>query len=223
VHREKKEKLIAYIDGFNFYYGLREKGWRKYYWLNLTRLVKNLLKANQDLVQTKYFTARISAGDDNVPLWLRKKMEAKRRRQATFLEALATLNNFQIYEGHYLGKTVSCKKCGNTWNTHEEKMTDVCIATELLVDAFQDAFDTALIISGDSDLVPPINAVKEKFPSKRIVIAFPPARSSLRLRQVASAYFTISEAKLRKGMFSDKVTKSDGFVLKRPEEWSKNR
>jgi uncharacterized LabA/DUF88 family protein len=219
---QKPLKLIAYIDGFNLYYGLREKGWRRYYWLNLTNLVENLLKPNQKLKKIKYFTARISAGDDSTPLWLRKKMEQKRRRQAGFLEALDTLENFKIYEGHYLGKTVSCNKCGNTWYTHEEKMTDVCIATELMLDAFLDEFDTALIISADSDLVPPINVVKEKFPSKRIVIAFPPARSSWRLQQVASAYFTISEAKLRKSMFPDKVTKQDGFVLERPKEWTKN-
>ena len=213
---------MGYIDGFNLYYGLREKGWRRYYWLNLASLVKNLLKPNQQLKKTKYFTARISAGDNKTPLWLRKKMEQKRRRQTAYLEALDTLNDLQIFEGHYLGKTVKCKKCGNIWNTHEEKMTDVCLATELIVDAFRNSFDAALIISADSDLVPPINAVREIFPSKRIVVAFPPARSSFRLKQVANAFFTIGQAKFRKSMFPDSVKRLDGYVLKRPKEWTKN-
>ena len=28
---ENKQKVIAYIDGFNFYYGLRQYPWKKYY------------------------------------------------------------------------------------------------------------------------------------------------------------------------------------------------
>ena len=54
------ERVIAYIDGFNLYYGLKSSGWRRYYWLNIQRLVQNLLKPNQRLILTKYFTSRIS-------------------------------------------------------------------------------------------------------------------------------------------------------------------
>lgn len=28
------ERVIAYVDGYNLYYGLRAKGWKRYYWLN---------------------------------------------------------------------------------------------------------------------------------------------------------------------------------------------
>ena len=28
-------RLIAYIDGFNLYFGLKEKGWKRYYWLDM--------------------------------------------------------------------------------------------------------------------------------------------------------------------------------------------
>ena len=51
-------RLTAYIDGFNLYYGLRSKGWRSYYWLDIHRLVENLLKSSQRLVAIHYFTAR---------------------------------------------------------------------------------------------------------------------------------------------------------------------
>ena len=43
-------------------------------------------------------------------------------------------------------------KCGSKWIGHEEKMTDVNIATQLLIDAYDDGFDCALVISGDSDV-----------------------------------------------------------------------
>ena len=40
----------------------------------------------------------------------------------------------------------------------EEKGSDVNLATYLLVDAFEDRFDVAVIISNDSDLKEPIAA-----------------------------------------------------------------
>ena len=45
-------------------------------------------------------------------------------------------------------------------------MTDVNIAMELLVDAQQDKFDTALLVSADSDLTGPILKVRNLFPNK---------------------------------------------------------
>ena len=42
-------------------------------------------------------------------------------------------------------------------------MTDVNIATQMIIDAYQDKYDTAMLISGDSDLVPPIKAINENF------------------------------------------------------------
>lgn len=39
-------------------------------------------------------------------------------------------------------------------------MTDVNIAIQLLGDAFDDKFDVALVISGDSDLTTPVRRVR---------------------------------------------------------------
>jgi uncharacterized LabA/DUF88 family protein len=44
----------------------------------------------------------------------------------------------------------------------EEKGTDVNIASHLLVDAHNNSFDMAVVISNDSDLVEPIKMVIEK-------------------------------------------------------------
>ena len=76
-------------------------------------------------------------------------------------------------------------------------MTDVNIATELLTDAFQDRFDTAMLISGDSDLTSPIRTVRQVFPEKRVVVAFPPERQSVELAKAASTSFHIGRAKSR--------------------------
>lgn len=138
------KKVIAYIDGFNLYFGLKRKNWKRYYWLNVQKLSENLLTDAQSLMYTKYFTARISYPPEKV------------KRQNTFLEALATLKQLKIYYGKYQMNTIECKRCGNLWAAPNEKMTDVNISIELLSDAFQNIFDIALLISGDSDLSGPL-------------------------------------------------------------------
>lgn len=97
-------RVMAYFDGFNLYYGLKEKRWQRYYWLNIRLLAENLLKPDQKLVLTKYFTSRVSSTPDD-PL--------KSKRQGTYLEALETLVAFRIVYGHYLQKPFRCRRCGS--------------------------------------------------------------------------------------------------------------
>jgi uncharacterized LabA/DUF88 family protein len=201
------ERVIAYVDGYNLYYGLRTKQWKWFYWLNIQLLLRHLLKPGQELEITKYFTTIV-----NDPV-------ERHQRQAIFLEALQTLQNFEIYYGHFLSVPVTCHNCGHRHKTYHEKMTDVNITVELMTDAFQDRFDTALLVSADSDLVGPIKAVKHLFADKRVVVAFPPARSSSVLQRVAHGVYYIGRDKLSKSVFPNEVIKADGFILHRPDEW----
>ncbi len=204
------ERVIVYIDGFNLYFGMKEKRWRRYYWLNAHLLPENLLKPHQRLVETKYFTSRVSSMPND---------PEKAKRQGKYLEALSTIPMCTIFYEHYLGKEIRCNKCGHSWTTHEEKMTDVNISVELITDVYQDKFDTAFLISGDSDLVGPIKAVRRIFPRKRVVIGFPPLRHSLQLEKVANAVFTIGRKKIADSLFPDQIRKADGYILRRPDEW----
>jgi hypothetical protein len=98
-------------------------------------------------------------------------------------------------------------------------MTDVNIATELLTDAFHDKFDTALLISADSDLKSPVTKALALFPAKRVVVAFPPGRNSVVLAQTASGCLHIGRGKIAASQLPERITKPDGYVLQRPAEW----
>lgn len=52
-------RVIAYVDGFNLYFGLKNAGFKRYYWLDVMALAGSLLKPGQTLAATHYFTARI--------------------------------------------------------------------------------------------------------------------------------------------------------------------
>jgi len=212
-------RVIAYVDGFNLYFGLKESRYKRFYWLNIQDMVLRLLREYQTLVSTKYFTSRISGPVKGDFSKLAQNLESKRCRQATFLEALETLDEFTIFYGHYLRKKVKCFGCNRIWNDHEEKMTDVNLATEMLTDAFEDKFDTALLISADSDLVPTVKAIKRLFPEKSVVVFFPPSRFSAQLKKVADYQLTIGRRTLAKSQFPDQIVKADGHMLERPKQW----
>jgi hypothetical protein len=202
--------VIAYIDGFNLYFGLKSKGWKRHYWLDVVGLSRALLKPGQTLQAAHYFTARIRLTGNN---------HADMQRQADYLDALATLPLLTIQFGHYLPKGRQCRRCGNTWTDYEEKMTDVNIAVQLLADAFDDRFDTALLISADSDLTTPVQQVRARFPAKRVIVAQPPGRNSVQLATAATAAFTISETKIRQNQLPEVVTTASGYVIHRPAHW----
>jgi len=200
------KRVVAYIDGYNLYFGLREQGWKRFYWLNLQRLAEQFLKPKQALIETKYFTTIIKYPDD------------KRRRQQVFLEALQTLPNLSVFYGHFLSDPITCRNCGHTYTTHHEKMTDVNISVELMKDAFQDRFDTAFLISADSDLVSPIRTVQQLFPKKRVISIFPPGRFSSALKRVSAGTLRIGHVELARSLFPDQVIK-EGIILERPASW----
>lgn len=202
----KKERVIVYVDGFNLYFGMLEAGFDYCKWLDLILLSNNLLKSNQVLVEVKYFTSRVSNNPE------------KQKRQNTYIEALESIG-VTIFFGNYQSDKVECKKCHYIWPKYNEKMTDVNIATQILIDAYQDKYDMAMLISGDSDLVPPIKAIHENFNDKRVFAAFPPKRHNQSVSLVAKGSFTIGRKKLVDSQFGLEVTKRDGYVLKKPNDW----
>ena len=200
-------KVIAYIDGYNLYYGLRDSGWKWAYWLNLQYLIKQLIKQDQQLITTKYFTTII------------KKPTDKRYRQQLYLEALQTLPEFQIFYGKFLFHEVLCKECGHTYQQASEKMTDVNIAVEMMGDAYENRYDTAILLSADSDLAGLVRRIRRLFPDKRVIAAFPPMRNSAELKQACNGFIHIGRSNLIKSLFPSVITKQNGFKIKKPRRW----
>ena len=55
-------RVTFYVDGFNFYYGIKRtrksnKEWGKYYWIDMVKLCESFLGEGQQLEKVVYFTA----------------------------------------------------------------------------------------------------------------------------------------------------------------------
>ena len=201
------DKTIFYIDGFILSFGIANSGWTNLKWLDVSQLAINLSKPNQQIVDVNYFTSRVRNSPD------------KEKRQNTYIEALENHTNVNIYYGKYQHNIIQCYRCGHSYSSPNEKMTDVNIAVRMLIDAFQNRYDTAVLVSGDSDLIPPIIEIKRNFENKKIIIAFPPKRHNISLANIANGSFIIGRKKLKDSQLPDKITKADGYILNRPNEW----
>lgn len=202
-------RVVVYIDGFNLYYGLRDKYDRKYLWLDLQSLSTSLLRPGQTLEIVRYFTARVRGDAEG------------EQRQSDYLDALQVRSPLvRVKDGRFQGKDRRCRDCGNRWMVYEEKETDVNIAVALLADAVRDTFDTALLISADSDLCPAVRETKTLFPEKRIIAAFPPKRHSAELKRVVDGHLSIGDDKIRRAQLPQEVVTRAGVVLQRPKHWA---
>lgn len=200
------ERVAAYIDGFNLYFGIRQYG-RRYLWLDLEALMRSLLKPHQQLVAARYFTAMVR----NDP--------PAEQRQKTYLNALsAHCRMLEIQEGHFQQKTMTCRSCGRTWDGYEEKESDVALAVSLVEDGVSGLFDTAFLVSADSDMSPGIRALRRLAPGARVVAAMPPRRRSFGLQTVCDATFPISITKVRQAQLPETVSVGTR-AFRRPGHW----
>ena len=179
--------LNVYVDAFNLYYGCLME--TPYKWLNLRTFCELSYPADQ-VKDIHYFTARIAPNAHDPD---------KHVRQETYFRALRTVPGVHIHEGRYSRKAVKLP-------LHpipappapptlvkvvkiEEKGSDVNLATRLLIDAFDNAFDAALVITNDSDLAEPIREVRRKFGYRVMILhacSRPGRGPSIALRRAVS-------------------------------------
>lgn len=207
-----------YIDGFNFYYGLRtarkaDPKWCHAYWIDFVELCRKFLGPDQELGKVVYFTAKPLRYD-------------KAARQRELLNANKALhpNKFEVVEGRYLSKKIKCPLCKRTFPRPEEKKTDVNISVRLLGDCMNNAADRIVLISADSDLVPPISFILDNFPDKKIKVFFPPTLESketikfLHRKSRKVVFMEKNFPRFKESVMPD-VVKVDSSTFTIPEKW----
>ena len=83
-------------------------------------------------------------------------------------------NSFEVIKGQFYEKQVTCKVCKNKYTVAEEKRTDVNISVRMMRDCATGDVDTLVLVCADSDLIPPLQCIKELYPEKKVRVYFPP-------------------------------------------------
>lgn len=173
-------KTIAYVDGFNLYFGsLRGTSYR---WLDLPALVKLLChEQNPDceLAAIKYYTADIKAklsshGEASCKAQqdYLLSLQAHSKAQSTKLEIHKGKYNIQPKEYYAHQEPVDFDNKLAVW-VAEEKQTNVAIAVHMLCDVMDNTCDQVVIFSNDSDLAPALSTLKLRQPALKIGVVAP--------------------------------------------------
>ena len=175
----KKNKILALVDGYNYYHKLKEYQ-DKYNtcvkWLDYRSLVESWLtdEDDKDDVEIIYFSAIATwRGSESV------------LRHKTYLDALNSKNIKTILGEFKEKKTNRCKPnehCVNCTCTpdkkklirHEEKNSDVNLAITLVEKSLKNEFDKCFILSADNDFATAITKARELNPKVKIIIQPPP-------------------------------------------------
>ncbi len=198
-----------YVDGFNFYYGLKKNSkWKRYYWLDIVKFFEMFMKPEQELLCVKYFSAKPSNID-------------KELRQNAFFQANKENPKFRLILGKYLRKQITCYNCGNIIQTYEEKESDVRIATQIVNDANNHNCDVAIVVSADSDMIPAIELALES--KTKVFIYFPPFHHSNSMQNISiSRVINLEryESRFRQCILPDTVHLSlANYDLNIPQKW----
>jgi uncharacterized LabA/DUF88 family protein len=209
-------RVVFLIDGFNVYHSIRqalEDGGGSLKWLDYQGLCRSYLSVfgrEARVERVIYFSAYATHVQQTHP-----DVIVRHRRYVAALRGTGV----ETVMGRFKWHPRWCPTCQTEVPGYEEKETDVSIAVTLMELCLNDICDTAAIISGDTDLLPAIRAVKRLRSEKQIWVVFPYKRFNLELDQTADRTIKIKRAKYAKHQLPDPVTLSDGSVVAKPAGW----
>ena len=203
---QSSKRTMFFIDGLNVYHAIKNSRLEKYKWLDYWELAKKFIGKKDELKSVLCFTA-YAVWDNDKTKRHRCLISANRNR------------GVEVIFGRFRRVTKSCRQCKKKYSTYEEKRTDVNIAIHLLTNAYKDNYDKAVLISGDSDIIPAVEAVKKAFPKKEISLVIPVGGKARELAGVIGSSVRMKETHLKTSQFPNTVTRKDGSVLQRPKEW----
>ena len=206
-------KTHVYVDAFNLYFGCCRG--TPFKWLDISTLCRLMLPRHQ-IESIKYFTARVHArpSDPDQPV-----------RQQGYLRALKTIPGLEIYYGHFLTHVVRMPLAHPLPGTSpyvdviktEEKGSDVNLATQLLHDGYNNRYECAVVVSGDSDLLAPVQIVMTELHIP-VGVLNPQKRDCRVLLKQATFYKHIRKGVLAASQFSPTLTDANGTFTK-PGSW----
>ncbi|MBI2117311.1 NYN domain-containing protein [Candidatus Peregrinibacteria bacterium] len=137
------ERIAILVDGSNMYHYLRELGLKGLAEFDY-RAFAQFLASGRKVVSATYYVGKVRARGD-------AKSEELRQWQQRLVAHLQNMG-WCVEYGHMLENN----------GVFQEKGVDVHIAVDLLEGAYANAYDTAVLVSSDTDLIPAVHSVRRK-------------------------------------------------------------
>jgi len=215
-------RVRVYVDGFNLYYGsLKARPASR--WLDLAALSR-LLRPDDTIDAIRYFTARVKGDQD----------ATAPGKQKLHLAALGTLPLVTVHFGQFRTHAVAMRLAnpapGQTRFAQvlktEEKGSDVNLATYLLLDGFDGLFESAVVISDDSDLEAPVKEANRRFGSVHVISPRGPTstpagpKAPYQMSHAGSSWTPLDPALLLAAQLPSPLRLPSGRSIHRPPAWT---
>ena len=207
-------RTIFLIDGFNLYHSVidigKEHSGCNVKWLDIYSLCKSYLPHIDKLatIESVYYFSALAHY---------KKDPDVIRRHKDYIKCLRD-TGISVQLSRFKEKTTTDSQ-GNIKIRHEEKETDVAIASQLFEVLHTGICDCVVIVTGDTDFAPAVRTTKRLFPNKHIIFAFPYKRKNEELAILAPGSFKIPKRNYIKHQFPDPFELSDGTKISKPSSW----
>ncbi len=208
---------VFLIDGFNLYHSLEDAsrllGVKATKWLNIHSLCSSylhLIGNNAQISGIYYFSA--------LALHYQFTNPDKIERHKKYIRCLES-TGIIVKLGRFKSRPIICKVCYQKFVRHEEKETDVAIATKLLELSYANLYDTVVLVTGDTDLSPAVMSVQKNFINKKIIFAFPYKRKNQELADLAPSSFSIGCNNIVQHQFPNPVVLKEGTEIYKPDSW----
>lgn len=142
--KTKKRRVAIYIDGSNLYHKLRDLEISNTTYFNYNSLSQWLAR-DRAIISKRYYIGVVRAKEND-----EKGQILRKNQQRLFNHLCSPAQGFIVKQGYLM------KNDG----VYHEKGVDVKMAVDLLVGAYEDIYDVAILISSDTDLIPAIQKVK---------------------------------------------------------------
>lgn len=175
----KGERVIIFIDGSNFYHSVKDtfsvhdnvdmgyEGFKK---------VIDYLRKDRLLVATYYYNAPLDRSYNQEIYSKQQKFFSDLRKIPGFKVILCRLRKMKDDSGNY---------------KYAVKGDDINLAVDMVRLAYENAYDTAIVVSGDGDFVPAIKVVQKL--GKRAENAYFYSTRSNYLKQVCDSSIMLDE------------------------------
>jgi uncharacterized LabA/DUF88 family protein len=162
---KKQERVSVFIDGSNLYHSLKNLGRSD---IDFKKLIDELVR-DRFLVNVFYYIAPHDIKYNEEKYWKHQKFLDKLSKISKFNVVLCTMRKYRKNDGDF-GFRV--------------KGDDVYLANDLLVGAYEDFYDTAILVSGDEDFVPVVKTVQKL--NKKVEDVYFSSSSSKKLRKTCN-------------------------------------
>jgi len=222
-------RVTFLIDGFNLYHSVVDLGVEqglRVKWLNIYSLCSSflpLISRDAATAEIYYFSAFAYHLNDT-SIIKRHQDYVECLKSTDIIPQMARFKPKEVrcpFYSQLVRSTLTNVVCpiNGAFTKHEEKETDIAIAAKLFEIMSKDKCDTAILVTGDTDLAPAVETCKGLFPAKAMRFAFPYRRHNHELKVLLPDSFKIHKGSYTGHLFPDPVTLSDGTRIHKPTSW----